>query len=502
MIFKKIGQLDKRGEFSWKGWVATILFGAIILVFALSDLGNRRGDDGLGVAAMVNDSAISIADFRDSVARMEQAYKDQLSMVPAERRREATLELRQTALDQLISGELFYQEAHGRGVRASDAEVRDAILQYEFLSENGRFSRDRYRNFLANSGLSSDVFENQIRRQLVTEKLQELFVASSAPTREELKRNRILANQKVNVRFVEVTADDLKRPGLVDSGEVQSYLTANKAQIEKYYAENRIEFTTEERVKARHILIQKNDKRPEAEALRVATDLRAKVTPANFNQMVAQNSDDMPTKSKGGDLGEFARGSLFPEMEGAIFNLKPGEISAPIASPLGFHIVWLEKKLPAVTKPLAAVETDIARKFVVQSKQSEIIGKLRALVEKGSKPDVEAWLQRAGLAWKESGEFDLSTPTIPKLGNSSAVISAVLKKGRGGGLVQQLVDHGGGHVVVDVVSWKEVTDDKVKEELEGIDQMVAYQKSRSLINAWSDQMRTSASIQRNPRLLQ
>jgi len=501
MIFKKVGKLDRFGEVSWKGWVATILFGAIILVFALSDIGGTRGgDEGLGVAAMVNDSAISIAEYRGRVENIEQNAKGQLDQIPEAQRRMYSQQMRRQALEQLIFGELVYQAASSRGVRAADGEVRDAILQYPFLSDNGRFSKDRYRNFLASISLSSEDFEHQIRKQIVSQKVQELFVGSAAPTREELRRSRVLANQKVNIRFVELTPDDFKRPGMMEASEVQAYAAANKAQIEKYYNDNKIEFTDEERVKARHILIKKDDKRPEAEAQRMAVALKPKLTPQNFAQLAGQNSDDPGSKAKGGDLGEFSRGRMVPEFENAVFALKEGQISEPIQTSFGYHIVYVEKKLPAVTKPLSAAEGDIARKLLLQTKQGEILGKVRSMVEKGSKAEVDGWVNRTGLKWQESGEFDLASVTVPKLGNSPGVVSAVLRKGRSGGLVNQLIDNTGRHLIVDVVSWKEAPD--ANADVEGIERMVAYRKSNDLIESWSKQIEAVAKIQRNPRLIQ
>ncbi len=501
-MFGKIGKIGTGDQFSLKGWIATGMFAAIIAVFALTDLGRNRdgADDAGGVAAMVNDSAISLSEYRGRVDNIEQNAKAKFDQFPEAQRKMLSQQMRKRALDELILGELVYQAATSRGVRAADAEVRDTILQIPFLSENGRFLKDRYRQFLINMNLSTEDFERQIRKQIVTQKVQELFVGSAAPTREELRRSRVLANQKVNIRFVEVTTDDLKRPGLMDNTEVQAFISANRVQIEKYYNDNKVEFTDEERVKAKHILIRIDDKRPDAEAKRMATEIKKQVTAQNFTQMAAKHSDDPGSKNRGGELGEFGHGRMIPEFENVAFAMKEGQISDPVQTNFGYHIIMLDKKLPSATKTLPAVEGDIARKLLLQTKQGEIMAKLRTLVEKGNKGDVDAWLNKAGMKWTESGEFDLSSVSVPKLGDSQAVVGAVLRKGKGGGLVNQLIDNSGRHLIVDVISWKEVADSNV--DVEGIDRMVAYKKSSDLIENWSREIEAKAVIQRNPRLTQ
>jgi peptidyl-prolyl cis-trans isomerase D len=502
VIFKKIGKIGSGDKFSMKGLIATVVFGAIIAVFALTDLSQNRGESGSGVAAVVNDTAITLAEYRGRVDNLEQNAKGRFDQFPEEQRRMLSQQMRRRALDELILGELVYQAGSSKGVRAADAEIRDTILEIPFLNENGRFMKDRYRMFLQNMNLSSEDFEHQIRKQIVTQKMQELFVGAATPTREELRRSRMLANQKVNVRFVELAPEDWHRPGVVPNDKVQEYLNANRTQVEKYYNDNKIEFTDQERVKARHILVRIDDKRPAAEASRVATDLKAKLSAANFSKMAAQHSDDPGSKAKGGELGEFSRGRMIPEFENVVFAMKEGQISDPVQTNFGYHIILLDKKLPSLTKPLAAVEPDIARKLYAQSKHGEIVAGLRSMVEKGNKTEVDGWVNRAGLKWVESGEFDLSSVQVPKLGDSPAVVGAVLRKGKTGGLVNQLIDNTGRQVIVDVISWKETPDKGPGEEVEGLDRMVAFRKSNDLIETWSRDIQTKASIQRNPRITQ
>lgn len=500
-MLHKIGKLGGGKDFNMKSWVAAFLFGAIIVVMALFGIRTDHANDSAGgVAAIVNDNAISLAEYRSHVENMEQQAKARFEQFPEAQRKMLSAQMRKRALDELILGEIVYQAASQRGVRAADGEVRDLIVQAPFLQENGRFMKDRYRMYLQNMSLTPEDFERQVRKQIVTQKLQELFVGAAAPTREELRRNRVLANQKVNLKYIEVNPEDFKRPGLMDNAEIQAYVTANKAAIEKYYNDNPIEFTQEAKVKAKHILIRVDDKRPDSEAKKVAAQVRAQATAANFASLAAKYSDDPGSKAKGGDLGEFTHGRMVPEFEKAAFELNAGQISDPVQTPFGYHIILVEKKMGASKRPLAEVQTDIARKLLLQSKQPELVAKLRTMVEKGNKAEIEGWLGKAGLKWQESGEFDLSSVQVPKLGDSQALVTAVLRKGKSGGLINQLIENSGRFIVADVVSWKEVPDSNA--DVEGVDRMVAYRKSSDLIENWSKQIEAAASVTRNPRLMQ
>jgi len=491
----------KQTKRSMKHYTAVVLFAAIILVFVFWGINpNRMGESSGGFAAVVNDAPISIAEYRSRVENIEKNAGLRLDQFPEAQRTAFRRQIHQKAMEDLIGAEVEYQAAMGRGVSASDGEVRDYILHIPFLSENGRFMKDRYQMWLQQMNLSSTDFERQIRKQLVQEKLMNLFVGSTYPTPEELKLNRELSHNKINIRFVEISQNDLAKPAFVTDEDVNAYVKSNQADIEKYYKENAVEFTKAEKVKASHILIRIDDKRKDDEALKIATDLRKQATPQNFAKLATKNSDDPGSKAKGGELGEFEKGRMVPEFEKAAFSLKAGEISQPIKTNYGYHIIYVEKKIAGGTETLEQAQSDIARKLLVRSKQSEILAKTKSMLEKGSKKDVENLVAKAGLKWNESGEFDLAAASIPKLGEGKAVLNAVLHRGEGTGLVPDLIDlKDGRHAIVDVTSWKQTSD---VGDAGNIERMAAYRKSSDLIEAWLQEAAAKANIQRNPAMIQ
>lgn len=126
----------------------------------------------------------------------------------------------------------------------------------------------------------------------------------------------------------------------------------DEAASRKYYEEHKQEW---EQAKARHILIRmhgspvpvKPDEKDlsETEALAKIQEIRAKlVAGADFAKLAETESDDPGTAAKGGDLGTFKHGQMYPSFEEAAFNLTQGQISEPVKTPFGYHLILLESK--------------------------------------------------------------------------------------------------------------------------------------------------------------
>ena len=126
----------------------------------------------------------------------------------------------------------------------------------------------------------------------------------------------------------------------------------DEADVRKYFEAHQSEF---EQVHARHILVRVQGSaaavKPgekdltDAEALAKAQDLRKRLLAGeDFAQLAQKESDDTGSAAKGGDLGFFHRGQMVPSFEQAAFALKPGDLSEPVKSPFGYHLIKVEAK--------------------------------------------------------------------------------------------------------------------------------------------------------------
>jgi peptidyl-prolyl cis-trans isomerase C len=134
--------------------------------------------------------------------------------------------------------------------------------------------------------------------------------------------------------------------------EIGKNVKLDEADLRKYYEAHTTEF---EQVRARHILIRVQGApvavRPgqkdltDAEALAKAQDLRKRIQGGeDFAELARQESDDTGSGAKGGDLGFFRHGQMVPSFEQAAFALKPGDLSEPVKSPLGYHLIKVEAR--------------------------------------------------------------------------------------------------------------------------------------------------------------
>ncbi|HXK03668.1 MAG TPA: peptidylprolyl isomerase [Verrucomicrobiae bacterium] len=133
--------------------------------------------------------------------------------------------------------------------------------------------------------------------------------------------------------------------------DIKKNLKVDDAALMKYYEDHKAEF---QKVRARHILIRMTGSpvavKPgqkdlsDAEALAKAQELRAKIQGGgDFAAIAKAESDDTGSGANGGELGFFGHGQMVPSFEQAAFKLKPGELSEPVKSPFGYHLIQVEE---------------------------------------------------------------------------------------------------------------------------------------------------------------
>jgi parvulin-like peptidyl-prolyl isomerase len=159
--------------------------------------------------------------------------------------------------------------------------------------------------------------------------------------------------------------------------QLQQSVKVDDAAIEKYYNEHKQDY---EVLKGRHILIrakgapmQAAPGKPELsdeEALAKAKDIRAKIVAGgDFAALAKAESDDTGSGANGGDLGEFKKGMMVPPFEEAAFAAKVGEVTEPVKTPFGYHIIKIESH---TTKSVAEAKPDIEKKLRPEIARKEV----------------------------------------------------------------------------------------------------------------------------------
>ena len=149
---------------------------------------------------------------------------------------------------------------------------------------------------------------------------------------------------------------------------------ATDAEVAAWYAKNAEQFQQPEKREARHLLITVNEQteqESDSQVLARMHSLRAELQPleeTRFAELALKHSQ-CPTALEGGRLGKIPPGVLYPELDAALFTLDAGELSQPLRSPLGYHLVWCEQIIPAQTHTLEAVKESLAERIQEQRRQ-------------------------------------------------------------------------------------------------------------------------------------
>jgi len=158
---------------------------------------------------------------------------------------------------------------------------------------------------------------------------------------------------------------------------LQQQASVSDAQVQAYYDAHKAEY---EVLKARHILIRVKGApmpgtpgKPEltdAEAKAKAEEIRKRIVGGeDFAEVAKEESDDTSSGEEGGELGEFTRGKMVPPFEKAAFALKPGDISEPVLSPFGYHIIQVESH---TTKSLDEIKPQIIAQLRPQAAREAV----------------------------------------------------------------------------------------------------------------------------------
>jgi peptidyl-prolyl cis-trans isomerase C len=143
---------------------------------------------------------------------------------------------------------------------------------------------------------------------------------------------------------------------------VQKYVTERAAvtdeTIRQHYETSKNDYMEEEQITASHILVQ-----TEPEAQEVIKELKAG---KDFEELAKARSLD-PSGQRGSSLGTFGRGRMVPAFEAVAFALPVGEISAPVQTQFGYHVIKVTERSAAHVKPLEEVQDDIREKLLSQS---------------------------------------------------------------------------------------------------------------------------------------
>ena len=412
-----------------------IIFGGITFVFVFMGY-NTFGPTTSGYAATVNNSIITLYEHQNISNQMINFYSNMLNDL--EMTDTQIRNIRRTALEQLIVDRVVSQSAKSNGLLIVPEMIRDEILKIEAFKTDGVFNRTYYETFLENQRINAFEFEENIERGLLSQMIDDLFQASIARSDAELANLWKLNNTEIDLDFVKINKDILKTNLKVDESELESYISKNKDALKNYYENN--EAYRQEHIKASHILLSINEDRNEAQALKVSKEVLQRAQTEDFEELAKEFSDDPGSKDKGGDLGYFKKGAMVKEFEDAAFNMKVGELSEPIKTQFGYHIIKLIDKKSK--EPFSKVKYQISRDKYLEEQVIAELDELKEHLKNENLDEVNKFRNRHNLSWENTGLFPLTSDSIPNIGLNPQVMDEAMRLTERKSLSNRLVQDG------------------------------------------------------------
>ncbi len=380
-------------------WMIKALLLAVAATFVLlygwggSSLRRGRGPDERA-AATVNGQPIPMQEFRSAYRQRYDAYR-RLYRENFTEEVVKSLGIGREALDSLILLRLELAEAYRLGLGVSDAEVGAHIRAMKAFYVGGSYNKARYLELLRYNRIQPAEFWEAKRREILLGRLERFIKEGVHLTEQEWRTLFRRRGERVRVRYLRLESSLFENSLKVKPADVESFYEKNKEafrtrprlkaqyifidrkafagkvkvgeeDLKKFYDEHREDFREPERLRARHILLKlPPDASPEKEKelRRKAEEALAKIKAGADFAEVAREYSEGPSASRGGDLGSFARGEMDESFEKAAFALSPGEVSGPVRTPFGFHIIKVEAKEAGRVKKLEEVKELIEKKL-------------------------------------------------------------------------------------------------------------------------------------------
>jgi peptidyl-prolyl cis-trans isomerase D len=368
------------------GWIAYGIIFLISVPFALWGVNSYLGGGEAQPAATVNGEDISLRDLDQAYAN----YRQRLSQlfggtIPESYASESMM--REQVLGQLIEEIALRHYTQEQHYRIGDDELNRIIRNMNVFQRDEQFDTEIYQSQLRSLGYSPLGFEEELRRNNAMEQLQSgilatafetpllekqftslnnqtrkirsltysVDTASIQPGADEIEQlylsqtDRYRTPEEVRIDFIELSLDSIKQNIEVDEGDVYAR-----------YQESKASYTSPEIRDTSHILITvRGDEEYDPALARITTIRERIVAGENFADLARELSEDPGSASDGGSLGEVERGVMVQPFEAALFSMEVGQLSQPVKTSFGWHLIKLNSISGGETQSFETVKSTL-----------------------------------------------------------------------------------------------------------------------------------------------
>jgi peptidyl-prolyl cis-trans isomerase D len=460
------------------------------------------------------------------------------------------------AAQQLILQKAMITEARRMGFSVTDEEVRQELQTGplgEQLFPGGQFvGQEVYQNFVfQNFNVTLPQFETLVKNDLLVGKLRAAIEGSVMVSEQELEQEFRRRNTSVRFRYAVLPLDVVMKEVRVTEEELRAFYDRNRDRyreaipearrlrflhlsrqqaekevqvtpddLRRYYNEHLEAYRVPEQVEVRHILVRtppapaegagpEEQKKAEekhqqavAAARKKAEDLLRQIKAgAGFEQLARQHSDDPGSAEDGGLLGNIERGQTVPEFERAAFSLEKGQVSDVVQTTFGFHILRVEGRQQAHTRPLEEVRSRIEPAVRAEKVERHLDERARALESQARATGLEDAAKRSQMEMLTTDLVERNAP-LPRVGLVPDLMEAAFLAPE---RVPDAVRVRDGYVIFDVAEVRPARTPEFEEIRARVESEFRSERAQSLLRQrtaeLSDRARAAADLSRPAREL-
>jgi peptidyl-prolyl cis-trans isomerase D len=372
------------------GWIAALIIGAISIALVISFGNMNQTPLEEDVVITVNDKEITLIDYREEytnqLLQFQEVFGDEIP-------ESLEFTIQESATENLIMKTLLKDYVDTQGYRVSPEFVAELITGNPNFQLGEGFNRQNYEAILTSQGISQSKYENDLRIQLQIDQLRRALIESSFITPSEFRKFVELQMEERSGQFLLIPSSNYANQVNLDNEEVSAFYSGNansfmteeeidveylsikiediaqdievsKSDVEQYYKENIDRFRSNEERKSSHILISFDDEVIDDAALEQIMSIEERIKAGeSFESLAQEFSDDGGSAANGGDLGWAEPGLFVPEFDQVLFALEIGDISDPVKTQFGYHIIRLDDLKEGRKKEFAEIEEELTTEY-------------------------------------------------------------------------------------------------------------------------------------------
>jgi|TARA_B110000305_G_scaffold191640_1_gene214468 peptidyl-prolyl cis-trans isomerase D len=430
------------------GILAKVIIGLIIIVFGLFGFGSITTFLApVPKVATVNGEAVTQQAMEIAVERNRRLLQSR--GVPLDQINED--ELRENVLRGLVSREILTQATDEFDLYYSDALLDEEIISSEVFQVGGVFNADQFQNVIRGAGYTPLLYRDEMRTDSLFNQMLAGIRQSAFVTEAESKRYSSLLSQTRDLAYLQIRVDELIDEVSVSEEELGDYYTdragdfvteetvnlqyvelkheqlaaaleVDQEALEQFYQDNQGDYSTEESRRVAHILIEVSDDLSIEAAKIKASEVYGRINQGeDFTALALTDSDDAGSRDNGGDLGFNPQGTFFPEFEAVAYELSVDQVSEPVETEIGYHIIKLLELNEAVQPMLADIRVEVEQRYRLYATEDEFITTSSRLAELLFEAiDLEAPAAELGLEVQSTGDLTRESQNFLMVNNSVA----------------------------------------------------------------------------------